>query len=143
MLTEDNPDEVELALLGFERIDGPYQVQVAPDGESALDFLFATGAHANRLSRLQPSLVLLDINLPRIDGFEVLRRMRQAPLYRNTPVVMLTTSDERSDLLRGYHLGADSYLCKPMDFDSFTDLLEQVTRRWLATDSHPVPAPPA
>lgn len=117
--------------MGFERVNGPYQVQVAPDGESALDFLFATGAHADRHRNLQPNLVLLDLDLPGIDGFEVLRRLRQNPRCRNTPVVILTTSDEHSDLLRSYLLGADSYLCKPMDFDCFTDLLEQITQRWL------------
>jgi len=106
-------------------------LQVAPDGESALDCLLATGAHADRHRNLQPNLVLLDLDLPGIDGFEVLRRLRQNPRCRNTPVVILTTSDEHSDLLRSYLLGADSYLCKPMDFDCFTDLLEQVTQRWL------------
>jgi two-component system, response regulator len=134
---EDNSDEAELALLGFERINRPYNVQVVANGEEALEFLFAYGNYSKRQAIHKPSLVILDVDLPKINGFDVLKRLRHDSSYRDTPVVILTTSDERSDLLRSYQLGADSYLCKPMDFDCFTDLLDQIIRHWLDPDKKP------
>ncbi|MDQ2077929.1 response regulator [Marinimicrobium sp. ABcell2] len=134
---EDNPDEAELALLGFERVNGPYDVQVVNNGEEAMDFLLACGRFSKRQPNHKPNLILLDVDLPKANGFDVLRRLRQEDAYKTTPVVMLTTSDERADLLRGYQLGANSYLCKPMDFDSFTDLLSQITQYWLGPKPDP------
>lgn len=137
LLVEDNPDEAELALLGFGEIGGDYDIQLVPNGEEALDFLFARGRHADRPKERKPDLVILDIDLPRVNGFEVLKQLRRDPEYRYTPVVILTTSDEQSDILQGYQLGVNSYLCKPVDFESFADLLQQVSRYWLKSNTFP------
>lgn len=137
LLVEDNPDEAELAMLGFGQANGTYDIHLAPNGEEALEFLFATGRHSERPPAQKPNLVILDIDLPRVNGFEVLRQLRQSDAYRYTPIVILTTSDEHSDILRGYQLGVNSYLRKPVDFDSFADLLQQVSHYWLKSNSHP------
>lgn len=137
LLVEDNPDEAELALLGFGEIGGDYDIQLVPNGEEALEFLFAYGRHANRPKERKPDLVILDIDLPRVNGFEVLKQLRRDSEYRYTPVVILTTSDEQSDILQGYQLGVNSYLCKPVDFESFADLLQQVSRYWLKSNTFP------
>lgn len=131
LLVEDNPDDAELALLGFKKINSQYHIQVAPSGEEALEYLFASGRHQSRPPEHKPALVLLDVNLPRLSGFEVLKSLRGSPEYRHTPVILLTTSDEQCDMDRGRALGASSYLCKPVDFDSFTRLLQQISRDWL------------
>lgn len=103
----------------------------------ALDFLFARGRHAERPDSRKPNLVILDLDLPRVNGFEVLKQLRQSADYRYTPVVILTTSDEQSDILQGYQLGVNSYLCKPVDFESFADLLQQVSHYWLRNNAIP------
>lgn len=139
LLVEDDPDEAELALFGFGKISGEYDIQLTCNGEEALDFLFARGRHAERPRSRKPSLVILDLNLPRVNGFEVLKQLRQSSDYRYTPVVILTTSDEQSDILQGYKLGVNSYLCKPVDFESFADLLQQVSHYWLRSNSIPGP----
>lgn len=136
LLVEDNPDEAELAMLGFNQIDAGYDIQLAKNGEQALDFLFARGEYEGRDARRDPSLVILDLKLPGVNGFEVLREVRRSEPYRYTPVVILTTSDEQSDIQRGYQLGVNSYLRKPMDFDSFAQLLRQVSDYWLKTNTH-------
>lgn len=135
LLVEDNPDEAELALLGFGDIGGDYDIQLAPNGEEALEFLFGYGRHSARPPHRRPSLVILDIKLPKVNGFDVLRQLRQSDHYKYTPVVILTTSDERSDILKGYQLGVNSYLCKPVDFESFSDLLQQVSHYWLKSNA--------
>lgn len=137
LLVEDDPDEAELALFGFGQVNSQYDIQLVSNGEEALEFLFATGRHSERPAERMPSLIILDLDLPRVNGFEVLRQARQAPEYRYTPVVILTTSDEQSDILQGYQLGVNSYLCKPVDFESFADLLQQVSEYWLCTNTHP------
>lgn len=137
LLVEDDPDEAELALFGFGQVGRHYDIQLVRNGEEALEFLFATGRHANRATERPPSLVILDLDLPRVSGFEVLRQIRSTPEYRYTPVVILTTSDEQSDILQGYQLGVNSYLCKPVDFESFADLLQQVSEYWLSTNTQP------
>ncbi len=137
LLVEDDPDEAELALFGFGQAGNHYDIQLVRNGEEALEFLFATGCHADRPAQRMPSLVILDLDLPRVSGFEVLRQIRQTPEYRYTPVVILTTSDEQSDILQGYQLGVNSYLCKPVDFESFADLLQQVSEYWLCTNTRP------
>ncbi|MGD8175355.1 response regulator [Marinimicrobium sp. ARAG 43.8] len=137
LLVEDNPDEAELALFGFGQVCSDYDVQLVPNGEEALDFLFARGQHAGRAEQCKPSLIILDIDLPRVSGFDVLKAVRGAAEYRFTPVVILTTSDEQADILQGYQLGVNSYLCKPVDFESFADLLQQVSHYWLRTNTRP------
>lgn len=137
LLVEDDPDEAELALFGFGKVGGDYDIQLTRNGEEALDFLFARGAHAERPESRKPNLVILDLDLPRVNGFEVLKQLRKSADYRYTPVVILTTSDEQSDILQGYQLGVNSYLCKPVDFESFADLLQQVSHYWLRNNAIP------
>lgn len=131
LLVEDNPDEAELALLGFKRISGDYDVEVVSDGEQALEFLFAKGLYSNRDIERKPALIILDINLPRLNGFEVLQQLRSNGSYSATPVIMLSSSDEPSDIIKGYELGTNSYLRKPVDYESFADLLQQICHYWL------------
>lgn len=137
LLVEDDPDEVELALMGFGKYENNYDIQVVNSGEAALDFLFATGKHADRNRAQDPKLVLLDIKLPGINGLTVLRRLRENPSYTHTPVVILTTSDEKSDILEGYNYGVNSYLQKPVDFAAFSDLLQQISQYWLKVNTPP------
>ena len=137
LLVEDNPDEAELALMGFAKNDRCYDIQVVHSGEDALEFLFATGKHEGRCPSRNPDLILLDIKLPGINGLTVLKRLRAHPCYEHTPVVILTTSDETSDILEGYNRGVNSYLQKPVDFAAFSDLLQQISQYWLKTNISP------
>jgi two-component system response regulator len=138
LLVEDNPDDVELTLHAFasNRILNP--VVTARDGVEALDYLFATGPHAGRDTRTQPAVVLLDLKLPRIDGLEVLRRIRGDERTRLLPVVILTSSNEDRDRIEGYALGANSYVRKPVDFDEFVRAAGQLGLYWLMLNRPPV-----
>lgn len=137
LLVEDNPDDVTLTLHAFasNRIANP--VVTARDGVEALDYLFATGPHAGRDPRALPAVVLLDLKLPRIDGLEVLRRVRGDPRTRLLPVVILTSSNEDRDRIEGYSLGANSYVRKPVDFDEFVRAAGQLGLYWLMLNSPP------
>ncbi|WP_198411216.1 response regulator [Marinimicrobium alkaliphilum] len=139
LLVEDHPDEAELALRGFAKMADDYDVQLARDGEEALDFLFSRGQHRGRPSARKPGLIILDLSLPGIDGFEVVQQLREHSDYRYTPVVVLTTSDEQSDILQSYNLGVNSYLCKPLDFENFSDVLQLVSHYWLRNNAAPRP----
>lgn len=130
LLVEDNPDDVELTLRVIKKNNIPNEIVVANTGERAAELLFSDNAMAGR-PRMLPSLVLLDLNLPGMDGFEVLRRIRSNPLTRLIPVVILTSSREELDLLRGYSLGANSYVRKPVDYDQFVSTVQQLERYWL------------
>jgi len=138
LLVEDNPDDVELTLHAFasNRIVNP--VVTARDGVEALEYLFATGGHAGRDARVQPAVVLLDLKLPRIDGLEVLRRIRGDERTRLLPVVILTSSNEDRDRIEGYALGANSYVRKPVDFDEFVRAAGQLGLYWLMLNRPPV-----
>ncbi|UTF58723.1 response regulator [Gilvimarinus sp. DA14] len=131
LLVEDNPDEAELAQLAFARLDSCYDLQIVTNGEEALDFSFASGRYEHRPAERKPGLILLDIDLPQISGFDVLRTLRASSSYSHTPIAMLTTSDERDDIAHGYALGASSYLQKPLDFEGFAQLLQAVSHYWL------------
>lgn len=137
LLVEDNADDEALTLraLGRNRIELP--VIVARDGVEALDWLLATGLHAARDTSIQPALILMDLKLPRIDGLEVLRRIRADARTRLLPVVVLTTSRERRDIHEAYAAGANSYIRKPVDFDKFTEALGLIGRYWLALNEYP------
>lgn len=144
LLVEDNPDDAELALLGFSKnadLDASgqstYTIQVEHTGEDALDFLFARGKYEGRCESRKPNLILLDIKLPGISGLSVLKELRKNPGYQHTPVVILTTSDETTDILEGYNLGVNSYLQKPVDFTAFADLLQQISHYWLKKNLAP------
>lgn len=137
LLVEDNPDDEALTLRALKRNNILNPVAVARDGAEALDFLFGTGAHAGRDPRDLPQLVLLDLKLPRVDGLEVLRRLRADPITRLQPVVILTTSVEQQDILAGYELGANSYIRKPVDFAQFLEAVRQLGLYWLVLNVPP------
>jgi two-component system response regulator len=137
LLVEDNPDDVELTRIAFEQANVANLLRVVPDGAAALDYLFARGKHAERDATALPSLVLLDLNLPRLDGREVLQAIRANEATRNLPVVVLTTSAEPFDIDASYGLGATSYIRKPVDFDQFVWAVKQVGLYWLMLNETP------
>ncbi len=137
LLVEDNPDDEALTLRALKKSNILNEVVVARDGVEALDYLFATGAHAGRDTRVQPELVLLDLKLPRLDGLEVLKRIRADARSRLQPVVVLTTSNEERDVLSSYELGANSYIRKPVDFEQFMDAVRQLGLFWLVLNVPP------
>lgn len=137
LLVEDNPDDVELTLRAFDRSDVVNDIVVAGDGEQALDYLFATGAHAGRDATRLPAVVLLDLQLPKIDGLEVLRRLREDERTRRLPVVVLTSSNEEQDVLMSYDLGANSFVRKPVDFAQFREAARQLGIYWLLLNQSP------
>ena len=140
LLVEDNPDDVELTLRAFRKSKIANEIIVAHDGVEALDYLFATGAHAGRDNSRLPQLVLLDLKLPRLDGLQVLERIRGNPKTRLLPVVILTSSTEPPDLVTGYSLGANSYIRKPVDFQEFLLAVQRLGMYWLLLN-HPPPLP--
>lgn len=137
LLVEDNPDDVTLTLRAFKRQNVHNDLVVARDGLEALDYLFGTGAFANRDVGNMPQLILLDLKLPRIDGMEVLRRVRADKRTCLLPVVILTTSREEQDLTDSYASGANSYICKPVDFEQFIEAVRQVDLYWLVLNETP------
>ena len=137
LLVEDNPDDEALTLRAFKKNNITNAVVVARDGVEALDYLFGTGAHAGRDISEVPQLIILDLKLPKVDGLEVLRRLRAAPHTKLLPVVILTSSNEEKDRLEGYGLGANSYVQKPVDFDRFRETVETLGRYWLRVNHAP------
>jgi two-component system response regulator len=137
LLVEDNPDDVALTLRAFRKNQIVNPVVVARDGAEALDFLFGTGAHAGHDTSVLPPVMLLDLKLPRIDGLEVLRRVRADPRTALLRVVILTSSVEEQDLVAGYRLGANSYIRKPVDFDNFLTAVGQLGLYWLLLNEAP------
>ena len=137
LLVEDNADDEALTLRALKRANISNPIVIARDGVEALDYLFGTGAHAGRDTRDVPQIVLLDLKLPRIDGLEVLRRVRADERTRLLPVVILTSSDEDRDRLKGYELGANSYVRKPVDFNQFAEAVRQLGLYWLLLNQPP------
>jgi two-component system response regulator len=131
LLVEDNPDDEALTLRALKKNKVANDVIVARDGAEAVDFLFATGAHAGRNVGDLPQIVLLDLKLPKLDGFEVLRRIRADERTRVLPVVILTSSKEERDVVQGYRDGCNSYVRKPVDFEEFVDAARQLGLYWL------------
>ena len=140
LLVEDNPDDVELTLRAFRKSKIANEVVVARDGVEALDYLFATGPHVGRDNSVLPQLVLLDLKLPRLDGLQVLERIRAHPKTKLLPVVILTSSTEQPDLLTGYTLGANSYIRKPVDFQEFLVAVRRLGFYWLLLNQPPPPS---
>ena len=141
LLVEDNEDDVELTLHALRRENLANHIFVAHDGEEALDFIFCQGVHAERDLNSRPKLILLDLKLPKVDGMQVLRQLKQDERTKPIPVVILTSSKEERDLINGYHLGANSYIQKPVDFDQFRDTVKQVGFYWLLINQPAAPAP--
>jgi two-component system, response regulator len=139
LLVEDNPDDVDLARRAFLRAGLAQPLDVVEDGLEALDYLFARGEYAHRTETLLPSLVLLDLKLPRMDGHEVLRQIRIHPLTRFLPVVVLTSSDEESDLVESYSQGCNSYVRKPVSYTEFVEAARQLGMYWLMLNRLPQP----
>lgn len=137
LLVEDNPDDELLTLRALKKNNILNKVVVAHDGVEALEYLFGTGTYADRDVKTLPQLVLLDLKLPKVDGLEVLRLMRSDERTRLVPVVILTSSTERQDMLEGYGLGANSYVRKPVNFVQFTAAVEQLKSYWLVLNEHP------
>jgi two-component system, response regulator len=138
LLVEDNQDDVDLALHALKREKLANHIYVARDGEEALDFLFCRGSFAQRSFESPPKLVLLDLKLPKVDGMEVLKQLKSDPRTKTIPVVIMTSSKEERDLVRGYNLGANSYIQKPVDFEQFRETVKSVGLYWLVINQ---PAP--
>jgi two-component system, response regulator len=131
LLVEDNPQDEELTLRALRKSNLANPIVIARDGVEALDYLFAQGTHANRPDDALPQLILLDLKLPKVDGLEVLKKLREDERTKLLPVVILTSSLEEQDLIRGYSLGANSYVRKPVDFVQFTESVRQLGLYWL------------
>lgn len=137
LLVEDNPDDEALTLRAFRKNNIHNKVVVARDGVEALDYLFGSGAHSQRDATDLPQVVLLDLKLPKIDGLEVLRRIRADERTKLLPVVILTSSKEDQDVINGYRLGANSYVRKPVSFDEFLDAARSLGLYWLLLNQPP------
>jgi two-component system response regulator len=137
LLVEDNPDDEELALLAFQQSNVSNEVVVARDGVEALDYLFGAGPHAGRDVAALPQVVLLDLKMPKVDGLEVLRRVRADPRTHRLPVVVLTSSKEEEDRIGSYDLGANSYIRKPVEFERFVEAVKQLQLYWLILNEPP------
>ncbi|MES2354310.1 MAG: response regulator [Pseudomonadota bacterium] len=131
LLVEDNPDDEELTLIAFRKSHIVNDVVVSRDGAEALDYLFGTGTHAGRDLSIMPTVILLDLKLPKVDGLEVLKRLRADDRTRRIPVVVLTSSKEQQDVIESYNLGANSYVRKPVDFLQFMEAAKQLGLYWL------------
>jgi two-component system response regulator len=137
LLVEDNPDDEVLTLRAFKKNNIGNEVLVARDGAEALDYLFGTGAYSDRDTRVVPAVTLLDLKLPKIDGLEVLQRIRSDDRTKFMPVMILTSSKEEQDLINGYKLGANSYIRKPVDFSQFVEAIRQLGLYWLVINESP------
>ena len=137
LLVEDNTDDIELTRRAFEKSNILNQIVAVGDGEEALDYLFATGPYVGRDPIVMPQVVLLDLNLPKFNGLEVLRRLRADERTKRLPVVILTTSNEERDILGSYDLGANSYVRKPVDFVQFAEAARQLGLYWLVLNEQP------
>ncbi len=137
LLVEDGPNDVELTLHALRKHRLTNRIQVVRDGAEALDFVFRTGAYADRTADKTPRLILLDLKLPKVDGLEVLRRIKADPDTQTIPVVMLTSSRDHRDISKCYELGVNSYIQKPMDFEQFRKAVEQLGLYWVLLNEPP------
>jgi len=137
LIVEDNPLDLEMTLRGLRKANIANRIEVARDGAEALEILFCEGAHAHRRIEDAPRLVLLDLKLPKVDGLEVLGRLKGDPRTRAIPVVMLTSSKEQRDLVESYQLGVNSYIVKPVDFENFVAAARELGTYWLLLNQAP------
>jgi two-component system, response regulator len=138
LLVEDNPDDEALTIRALKKNNIGNRLAVVRDGVEAIDFLFCNGTYKDRDAKDTPQVVLLDLKLPKMDGLEVLRRIRENESTRLLPVVILTSSKEEQDILKGYKLGANSYVRKPVDFDQFVEAVRQLGLYWLVLNESPL-----
>jgi len=143
LIVEDSPQDLELALRALKKANFTNKIHVARDGAEALDFIFGSGAHAGRKPEDAPRLILLDLKLPKVDGLEVLLRVKSDPRTRSIPVVMLTSSREQNDIVESYRLGVNSYIVKPVNFERFANAVRDLGLYWLLLNEPPLPVPPA
>lgn len=139
LIVEDNPHDLELAQRALKKSGLVNHIQVARDGVEALDFLFGEGEHTGRDLRHEPKLILLDLKLPRVDGLEVLQRLKKDARTRAIPVVVLTSSREERDIVESYQLGVNSYIVKPVDFEQFASAVQNLGLYWLLLNQPPAP----
>jgi CheY-like chemotaxis protein len=137
LLVEDNPSDLELALHALKQNNLANHIAVARDGAEALEFIFATGVYAGRHLAKGPKVILLDLKLPKIDGLEVLQRVRANPLTSTIPIVILTSSHEERDIIESYKLGVNSYITKPINFDQFIETVRHLGYYWLLLNQAP------
>ncbi len=137
LLVEDNPNDAELTLLALNSNNLANNIQVIRDGEEALDFLFRRGEFAGRERFDLPRLILLDLKLPKVSGIEVLEQIKSDDLFKLVPVVVLTTSKEERDIVQSYHLGVNSYIVKPVDYQIFIKIITEISQYWLSVNELP------
>ena len=137
LLVEDNPNDAELTTRALKKHNLANRLHHVVDGAEALDFLFARGSYANRSDGVDPRVVLLDLKLPKVDGLEVLRHLKESPQTRHIPVVVLTSSREDRDLVESYRLGVNSYIQKPVEFEKFVEAVSQLGLYWLLLNQPP------
>ena len=137
LLVEDNPDDEALTLRALRKHNLANEIVVARDGQEALDFLFGEGVYSDRDTSILPQVILLDLKLPKVDGLEVLERLRSEQHTRHVPVVVLTSSNHEQDMIRSYDLGANSYVRKPVDFEQFIEAARQLGLYWLVLNEVP------
>jgi CheY-like chemotaxis protein len=137
LLVEDNPEDLKLALRALKKAALTNRIEVARDGEEALEFIFCEGAHSSRKIEDIPKVILLDLKLPKVDGLEVLQRIKGDPRTKAIPVVVLTSSREQNDVVRSYNYGVNSYIVKPVNFDSFAKAVEELGLYWLLLNHPP------
>jgi len=137
LLVEDNLHDVELTLRALKKNNFANTIHVVSDGEEALDYFFATGKYSDRDINLTPKLVILDLKLPKVDGLEILRRVKSDDRTKSIPIVILTSSKEERDIVEGYKLGANSFIVKPVDFDKFLAMVKELGMYWLLLNEPP------
>jgi CheY-like chemotaxis protein len=138
LLVEDNPNDVALTMRAFKRYNLSNAIHIVYDGAEALEFIFGTGAYAGRSVEPTPRVILLDLKLPKVDGLEVLQRIKSDPRTRVIPVVVLTSSREQCDIVESYQLGVNSYIVKPVDFEQFTEAMRQLGLYWVLLNQPPI-----
>jgi CheY-like chemotaxis protein len=139
LIVEDSPSDLEMTLRALKRAKLAHRVEVARDGAEALEFLFAQGRFSERSIEDVPRVVFLDLKLPKVDGLEVLQRMKADPRTRSIPVVVLTSSSERKDVIECYNLGVNSYIVKPVNFERFSEAISQLGTYWLSLNNPSLP----
>lgn len=141
LLVEDNKTDAELAIHALKKVKLGNRLIHVKDGVEALEFLFATGKYAARVSKDNPKVILLDIKMPRLDGIEVLKQIRSNPSTKRIPVVIMTSSKEEHDIIRSYELGVNSFVVKPVDFDSFSKAVSEMGMYWVLMNEPPIITP--
>jgi len=137
LLVEDNPDDAALALRALRTANLTNQIQVVRDGAEALDFIFCEGVHSQRNAEDAPKVILLDLKLPKVDGLDVLRRLKSDPRTKSIPTVILTSSKEQTDVVESYNLGVNSYIVKPVNFETFVTAVQRLGMYWLLLNQPP------